>query len=836
MEPENWQKVKAIFDSVIEIGPNERSSFLEKACAGDEELRLEVEDLLVAADAAGNFMDIPFAGLIENLIADNPEDELEPGQSFNRYKIIRKIGAGGMGKVYLAQDTDLHRPVAIKLLSADAAGDPDHLRRFTQEARLASALNHPNIITIHEIGQEGDVHFISTEFIVGETLRRHISGQPIQLKDAIDIAIDIASALVVAHEADIVHRDIKPENIMLRKDGYLKVLDFGLAKLNRDQDLKVERKWDTWASVETRPGMIMGTVAYMSPEHVRGIEVDARTDIWSLGVILYEMVKGRPPFEGPTRNDVIVSILEVEPKRIKRAGTSFPRKLEQLIKKALSKTVNERYQTMMDMLLDLKSLRAGIEDPAGEKRSIAIMPFTNIAGDSSVNFFEFALADAVITELARTRSLVVRPSSAVAKLLHKAVTPLDIGKELKVDAILAANFLLTKTRIRVSAQLIDVINENVLWGDIIDSNAADIIGLQDTITHRIVEGLKCELETSPRSEISVPVTANSLAYTEYLRGRDQLRRYIFHTVASENMEIAIEHFRRAIELDPKFALAYCGLGTCYVQRVMKVVGGHEDVENAAEALDHALSLDPQMIDARAYRALIDRLQGETQKSWDTMIELQRETPNIFEVQYLSAASYRFNGDYENAFRCHSEMLRIDPTAKVSVHCFRARLFWYQGKFEKAFRELEQGRNAEPNHPLVKFFHAIVTFRSGDPAGAAQLLRSLLETYPCNGFRPYLSMCLSALGERDAALNELTEETERVAAVDPDVAYWLASAYLMAGKPDLSLKWLESAISVGNHNLPWFETNPIWKPMFEDRRFKKLMSGLRSTEFFEKSVA
>jgi len=836
MEPETWQKVKAIFDSVIEIGTDERGSYLENACGGDEGLRLEIEDLLAASDAAGSFMDIPFAGLLENLIADNPSDELEPGQSFNRYKIIRKIGAGGMGKVYLAQDTDLHRPVAIKLLSADAAVDTNHLRRFTQEARLASALNHPNIVTIYEIGQAGDKHFISTEFIVGETLRRHISSESIQLIEAINIAIDIASALVVAHDADIVHRDIKPENIMLRKDGYLKVLDFGLAKLNRDQDLGVEQDEDTWTSVETRPGMIMGTVAYMSPEHLRGLEVDARTDIWSLGVILYEMLVGKLPFKGPTRNDVIASILEVEPKRIKRAGASFPQKLERLIKKALSKTVKERYRTMSDMLLDLKSLRTAIESNADEPRSIAILPFTNIAGDSSVNFFEFALADAVITELARTHSLVVRPASTVAKYLRKPITPLDVGKELKVDAILAANFLLTKARIRVSAQLIDVFNENVLWGEIIDSNADDIIGLQDTITHRIVEGLKCELETSSLPETALPATASSPAYMEYLRGRDQLRRYVFHTVANEDVEIAIEHFKQAADLDPKFALAYCALGTSYLQRVMKVLGGPEDIEKAAVALDQALTLDPHIIDARAYQTMIDRLHGNTKKSRAQISELRRDAPNNFEVQYLSAAYYRFDGDYENAFRCYAEMLRIDPTAKGAVHYSRARLFWYQGKFDNAFQEVEQAAKLEPNHPFVKVFHAIVTLRSGDAAGAAEILRGLFEAYPSEGFRPYMSMCLSALGEHEAALNELTEGTERIAAVDPDVSYWLASAYLMADKKELALIWLERSIHVGNHNLPWFESNPMWKPMFEDQRFKTLMSGLRSTEFFGERVA
>jgi serine/threonine-protein kinase len=316
---------------------------------------------------------------------------------------------------------------------------------------------------------------------------------------------------------------------------------------------------------------------------------------------------------------------------------------------------------------------------------------------------------------------------------------------------------------------------------------------------------------------------------EYLRGRDQLRRYVFNTVANENIEIAMEHFRRAIDLDPRFALAHCALGTSYLHRVLKVIGGRDDIDNAAASLDRALALDPQMIEARAYRAMITRFQGDTQKSRVQMSELRRDAPNNFDVQYLSAASFRFDGDYQNVFRCYSEMLRIDPTAKAAVHCFRARIFWYQGKLDESFYELEQAEKLEPNHSFVRVFHAIATFRSGDAAGAAASFRSLLATHPSDGFRPFLSMCLSALGERDAALKELTAETERVAEADPDVSHWLASAYLMTGKTDLALEWLERSIAVGNHNRPWFESDPIWKPISNDPRFKRLMQGLRSTE-------
>ncbi|MEO8574728.1 MAG: tetratricopeptide repeat protein [Pyrinomonadaceae bacterium] len=432
----------------------------------------------------------------------------------------------------------------------------------------------------------------------------------------------------------------------------------------------------------------------------------------------------------------------------------------------------------------------------------------------------------MITKLARSQSLVVRPSSSVAKYLGKTVDPVAIGKELKVDAILTANFLHARDRIRVTAQLVDIGDRNVLWAEQIDSDTDDVIGLQDLITNRIVEGLKCELETSAPPNVAVPATGNSVAYMEYLRGRDQLRRYIFHTVANENVEIAIRHFTLAIDLDPKFALAHSALGTCYLQKVIKVVGTREDVARAASAFDLALELDPQLVDARAYRSFITRLQGETQKSRDELAKLRDDEPNSFEVQYLSAACYRFDGDYESALQCYAEMLRLDPTAQVAIHYCRARIFLYRADLANAFSELELADKIEPNHPIVKLFHGILTLRSGDPATAAAEMRILFATYPSVGFRPYFSMCLSALGEREAALRELSAETEAIAAVDPDISYWLASANLMAGRTETAFKWLRDSIFLGNHNLPWFEADPVWTPLRQDPRFLELLAPLK----------
>jgi len=354
MDPERWQKIDRLFHSALAHQVGERAAFLSQACPGDEALRSEVESLLGSHDRADSFIEEPATDLAAGLLAGR-RSTLSAGQAVGPYKILSLLGEGGMGEVYLAQDMRLGRQVALKRLPAQFTIDPDRVHRFEQEARAVSALNHPNIVTIHEIGESNSLHFITTEFIDGETLRQHLSGAPMNLDEVLDVATQIASALQAAHEAGIVHRDVKPENIMLRRDGLVKVLDFGLAKLEPHQTL-VNPQALNGSAVKTNPGVVMGTVHYMSPEQARGAEMDARTDIWSLGVVLYEMVAGRTPFKGETSSHVIVSILESEPRPLSRE-VEAPVELERIISKALSKERAERYQTAGDMALDLKNLR-----------------------------------------------------------------------------------------------------------------------------------------------------------------------------------------------------------------------------------------------------------------------------------------------------------------------------------------------------------------------------------------------------------------------------------------------------------------------------------------------
>jgi serine/threonine protein kinase/formylglycine-generating enzyme required for sulfatase activity len=373
MADKNWQKVREVFDSALCRQPDERQNFVNKACGEDKILRAEVESLLSSLDSAESFMETPAVAKVAGLIAAEMK-HLPKGQNLGHYEIIEQIGEGGMGVVYLAKDTRLERKAAIKILPGSVAQDEERMQRFVREAKSASSLNHPNIITIYEIGKTNNTHFIATEYIEGDTLRERLKGPRLNLKSALEIAIQVASALDAAHRTGIVHRDIKPENVMIRPDGLVKILDFGIAKLSEPPavagGLSVnDSEVATAIKAYTSPGMIIGTAAYMSPEQARGLAVDARTDLWSLGVVLYEMAAGRLPFEGQTISDVISSILQKEPPALTLFSDEADARLDEIVTKALTKDKEERYQSAKELFIDLKRLKHHLDVEAEIQRT-----------------------------------------------------------------------------------------------------------------------------------------------------------------------------------------------------------------------------------------------------------------------------------------------------------------------------------------------------------------------------------------------------------------------------------------------------------------------------------
>jgi len=437
MTPERWHQINELYHNALELDASGQATFLTQACAGDAELRDEVESLIASHDQAGSFISEPALKVAAKGLAEDQATSLV-GRSFSHYRIESILGVGGMGEVYLAEDNSLDRKVALKLLPAQFTNDAERLRRFEREARAASALNHPNILTIYEIGQADGHHYTVTEFIDGETLREHMAGTHMKLDESLDIATQVASALAAAHEAGIVHRDIKPENVMLRSDGFVKVLDFGLAKLLPRHASAAEPEALKKAMVKTNPGMVMGTTQYMSPEQARGQDVDARTDIWSLGVVLYEMVTGRAPFAGETPSHAVVSILETQPLPLTHEN-EMPRGLEPIVDKALRKNREERYRTVTDLLLDLKSLKQELEVEAHLER----------ARSETVGLKRSAgrLSDAK-TAPRQSGTPKIRPSSAEPVFeeikRHKRGAAIAVAAIILVLATLAYSFYLKK--------------------------------------------------------------------------------------------------------------------------------------------------------------------------------------------------------------------------------------------------------------------------------------------------------------------------------------------------------------------------------------------------------
>ncbi len=565
---------------------------------------------------------------------------LASGTKLGRYEIRSQLGAGGMGEVYLAFDTELDRIVAIKILPEALASNQQRLQRFIQEAKAASALNHPHILTIHEIGTTETSRFIATEFIDGDTLRRRIRDGSLTLNEILDVTMQTASALAAAHEAGIIHRDIKPENIMIRRDGYIKLLDFGLAKLTEPPGSSTDPEAPTKAMVNTGAGTVMGTAYYMSPEQAKGSDVDARTDLWSLGAVLYEMVTGHTPFAGETPTETISLILQREPAPLSRYVNEVPSELERIVSKTLTKNREERYQTARDLLIDLRNLKRKLEVDAEIDRtvpselraatstsagqglaatasgavaptapapashaassaeyifsgikqhkfalaiavvmlvvggaglglylqapntevpieSIAVLPFQNRSTEPDSEYLSDGLAESLIYRLSQLPNLKVSPTSSVFRYKGKEVDPIKVGQELGVSAVLAGRMVQRGDNLTISAELVDVRNNKLLWGEQYERKMSELLATQREIAREIVDKLRLRVSGQEKG-LAKHYTESNEAYQLHLKGR-----FYWNKRTPEGMRKALEYFQQAIEKDPNFALAYSGLADTY---------------------------------------------------------------------------------------------------------------------------------------------------------------------------------------------------------------------------------------------------------------------------------
>ena len=573
--------------------------------------------------------------------AESPATAPQPpmiGQTLAHYRIVSLLGKGGMGDVYLGEDTTLGRKVALKLLPAAFTSDRERLRRFEQEARAVSALNHPNIITIHEIGQvhteAGGMRYLVTEYIEGETLRQWTEREPLILSHALDIAVQVASALAAAHAAGITHRDIKPENVMVRPDGLVKVLDFGLAKLREERAVELETLAST-PPLSTAPGMVMGTVGYMSPEQVRGEEADAPSDIFSFGCVLYEMVTGQRAFARLTAAETMAAILQGEPPEIAASVKDLPHELMRVIRRCLEKGPAERFQSARDLGFALREMSSGSNlvksvsapdkahsHPAlwlavavallllsvtlylftGRGKtidSLAILPLANASANPDAEYLSDGIAESIISSLSQLPRLRVMARSTVFRYKGQEIDPRKVGRDLQVDAVLTGNLIQRGETLIINMELVKVADGSQLWGEQYQRKFSDVLAVQAEIAKQISEKLRLKLTGEEQQRLTKDYTENAEAYQLYLKGRYYLNRR-----TPEGLKKGIEYFQQATDKDPNYALAYAGMADSY-SLLGSAVGGISPRENfpkARAAALKALELDDTL--AEAYAALV----------------------------------------------------------------------------------------------------------------------------------------------------------------------------------------------------------------------------------------
>jgi serine/threonine-protein kinase len=797
-------------------------------------------------------------------------------KSIENYEIIRKLGAGGSGVVFLANDTLLQRPVVLKILRTGLLSVEQMRSTVLREARLASAIEHPNVCAIYEVGESGDDEgFIAMQYVPGESLDKLIARGPASLQLVLSVGIQIADGLQAAHTLGIFHRDLKPQNVMLTDGGLVKILDFGLARRLPPEDSGFDpskpglAKDASMAATYTARG---GTIRYMAPEQFVTGQSSVQSDVWALGVILYELVSGRHPFVRPDAEDfqAIRAIQFSDPVDLSEIVPGISPELKSVIVACLEKIPAARYASAAEVREALKTIMKALRIETGvipgdaaanlpttraeaEKRttgilsmlaerfresatdrapqnSLVVLPFANLGATEVAPLYGFALADAIAARLARIPALVVRPSSTLMSVPMAQMDPLAVGKKLLVSYVLAGSFLRSEQGFDLNWQLLDVASQSVRSGGAIRVASLDLIAVQSEISNEVfatLHGLGAgDQIDAPRNgprEASLPGPVSE----EYLQARALLSSFMVRTGSRADLGRAHTLFTSVTAKDPGFAAGWSGLGIAELQYVRHGFGGQVHVIHARRAFDEALRLDPGSTEANLYRIYMLLSRGEKESARHGIANLLAGAANDWNVHMVAGLALRGDGMYDEALEEFSHALKLNPANAPILYNHRARVYHYQNQIELAGDELAKGLALEPRHPLLRTSAGYQQMRMGNLAAAIEILESVVrEDESMRIAVPTLALCYVQAGQRERGAALLEDDTLAAAEADSEMAYRLATYFAVEGDSSEALHWLRRAIYLGNENYPWFQKNPAWNNLKTNADFDRILEDLK----------
>jgi serine/threonine protein kinase len=824
MNPERWSKIESIFHKALEAEESRRGSVIEESCAGDAELRREVESLLAHHSDSATFIERPaFASQLTTSSVPPITATTAPGQDLKgvavgHYRILEEIGSGGMGQVFRALDTRLHRTVAIKVLPSTHVADADRKRRFLQEARAASKLNHPNIVTLHDMASDGGVDYLVMEYVAGKTLKELIRPEGLPILEVGDYAIQLAGALAVAHAAGLIHRDIKPANIMITNNGQVKVLDFGLAKQLTPEGT------DSLDPGQTVSGMLLGTVSYMSPEQTRGDPLDARSDIFAFGSVLYEAVTGQLPFRASSLLSTMHEIALHDPPPPSRVQPRVPLWLEQIIQRCLRKQVAERYQSMTELLEALRSggsVRAApatAEARTSSASSIAVLPFASVSGDGEQ--FGDGLAEELIHALSLYEDLQVIARASAAAVRGHGLDIREIGRRLNVGVILDGSVRRAGNRLRITVQLIDVNDGHHLWSERYDREMTDVFEVQDEITAAIVDKLRPQL-LGARSSSAARHSEDPEAYALYLKGRHHWGRRPAGTME------AIAYFEQASKRDPTYALAYAGLADAY-NTLASWEGGvlppREGFEKGMSYAEQALRLKPELAEGHAALAYaLLHYRWEIPEAERLFLEAIRLNPRYGPAHHWYSHLLVGTGRIEESLAESKTYLDIDPADPMS----QLHLMWHHvmaHNFDQALSESGRALANDPGFSWNRIFQGWAHLGKGATGEAEATIQKGADLSGVSVHLSFLGHAQAVNGNRENARRTLERLIARSAEryVSP---YELGLIYEALGERDQAFSLLEQAFAERSPWLVYLAREPRLSHLHGDPRFDALLARM-----------